>query len=210
MSTSVQAIDIKDFIAQHQQNEDLLVLDTRTPAAFIEGFIPGAIFISLNDQFEQIAAQLLPNDRIIIILADNGNEQESINRLTNAGFNNINGYISGGLDAWKENSWANDIVIEIEADELMMDIPFDENLMVIDVRNEEEFDADHLEGAENLPLSKLTDPGALSMIEDQHNVYILSQTGYRSLIAASFLKRQGLHNVRTVKGGWNAVKKLEK
>lgn len=210
MNTTVQPIEIKDFIAKHSQNEMLVIVDTRTPASFLEGFIPGSIFISLNETFEQIATQILPQDQELVVLADEGKESESISRLAKAGFNKIAGFISGGLDAWKENSWANDIVIEIEADELMMDIPFDENLMLVDVRNEDEFDADHLDGAENLPLSKLTDPGALSMIEDQHNVYILSQTGYRSLIAASFLKRQGLHNVRTVQGGWNEVKKLVK
>lgn len=211
MSTSsVQSIDIKDLIQKRAEQEKLVVLDTRSSSAFLEGFIPGSIFIGLSEQFEKIADTLLPHNQEIIILSEEGKEKESIERLINAGFENVSGFLAGGLNAWKENSWANDIVIEIEPDELMMDIPFDENLMIIDVRDEDEFDADHFEGAENLPLSKLADPGTISMIEDHHNVYILSQNGYRSLIAASILKREGLHNIRTVQGGWNEVKKLVK
>lgn len=211
MSTSsVQPIDIKDLIRKRNEQEKLAIVDTRSSSAFLEGFIPGSIFIGLTEQFEKIADKVLPRNQEIIILSEEGKEKETIERLINAGFENVSGFIAGGLNAWKENSWANDIVIEIEPDELMMDIPFDENLMIIDVRDEEEFDTDHFEGAENLPLSKLSDPGAISMIEDQHNVYILSQNGYRSLIAASILKREGLHNIRTVQGGWNEVKKLVK
>ena len=206
--SSVQPIDIKDLISKRSENDTLVILDSRSTSSFLEGFIPGSIFISLTEKFEVFAEKVLPRNEEIIILAEEGKEKESAERLIKAGFENISGFIEGGFNAWKENSWANDIVIEIEPDELMMDIPFDENLMVIDVRDEDEFDADHFEGAENLPLSKLSDPGAISMIEDQHNVYILSQNGYRSLIAASLLKREGLHNIRTVKGGWNEVKKI--
>lgn len=202
-----QAIDIKDLIRKRNEYDALIILDTRPPNNFSAGFIPGSIFISLSEKFEKYAQEILPQKQEIIVLAEAGKEKESIERLKNAGFDQITGFLSGGLDAWKENSWANDIVIEIEPDELIMDIPFDENLMIIDVRDEAEFDADHLDGAENLPLAKMTDPGAVSMIEDQHNVYIVSQSGYRSLIAASLLKRQGLHNVRTIQGGWNEVKK---
>jgi hydroxyacylglutathione hydrolase len=206
-SISVQSIDIKDLMLKRQHNETLSIVDTRSATSFLEGFIPGTIFISLHNDFENIASQILSKKEEIILLAEAGKEKESVERLIAAGFEQVTGFLSGGLDSWKKNNWANDIVIEIEADELMMDIPFDDNLMIIDVRDEEAYDADHFEGAENLPLVKLTDPGTMSMIEDHHNVYILSQTGYKSLIAASLLKRQGIHNIRTVQGGWNEVKK---
>lgn len=208
--SAFQPIDSKDLIRKRAENETIIILDTRPASAFLSGFIPGSVFISLTSSFEKVASQILPPNEEIIVLAEEEKEKESIDRLLNAGFDKVTGYLSGGLEAWKEDSWANDIVIEVEPDELMMDIPFDENLLVIDVREEAEFDADHLNEAESLPLSKLTDPGAMSMIEDQHNVYILSQTGYKSVVAASLLKRQGIHNIRTVQGGWNEVKKLVK
>lgn len=209
MNTSpVQSIDINDFLLKQEQNETLIIVDTRSATSFVDGFIPGAIFISLEDDFEKLAVQLLPKEEEIILLSEDGKEKESFDRLRAAGYENITGFLSGGIDVWKASSWANDIVIEVDADELMMDIPFDQHLLLIDVREETEFDKDHFEGAENLPLSKLTDPGTIAMIEDHHNVYIISQTGYRSLIAASLLKRQGLHNIRIVKGGWDEVKKI--
>ena len=52
-------------------------------------------------------------------------------RLARVGFNNVNGYVAGGFEAWKAAGEPIDMIINIEADELAMDIPFDENLVVL-------------------------------------------------------------------------------
>ena len=56
----------------------------------------------------------------------------------------------------------------------------------------------------------MTDPASMANIEDEHNVYVHCGGGYRSVIAASLLKRQGIHNLRNVIGGWSKIKELEK
>jgi rhodanese-related sulfurtransferase len=61
----------------------------------------------------------------------------------------------------------------------------------------------------NIPLSNLIDPGSMADLDDSHNMYIHCAGGYRSVIAASLIKRQGLHNVRNVLGGWGAIKELK-
>jgi rhodanese-related sulfurtransferase len=94
----------------------------------------------------------------------------------------------------------------VEPDELMMDMPFDENLVVVDVRRETEFADGHIKGAVNLPLSNLTDPGSMADIDDTDNLYIHCGSGYRSVFAASLMKRQGIHNLRNVIGGWDKIK----
>ena len=60
-------------------------------------------------------------------------------------------------------------------------------------------------GAQNIPLESLTDPGSMAYFEDIHNIYIHCAGGYRSVIACSLFKRQGLHNLRNVEGGWAAI-----
>lgn len=211
MSTStVYPIDIQTFLQKRQQNEDLLVIDTRPAADFCSGFIPESIYLGLTDDFEQLAKLVVPRKNEIVVISEEGSEEVSIRRLITAGFDNILGYLSGGIDAWREHNWAADLIIEVEPDELMMDLPFDTNLVVVDVRSEEAYDADHLENAESLPLSKLSDPGSIALIEDHHNVYVLSQSGFRSIIAVSLLKRQGIHNVRSVSGGWQELRNLIK
>ena len=102
------------------------------------------------------------------------------------------------------------MIINVEADELMMDIPFDKNLVVVDVRKPVEFAEGHLSDAINIPLNEMTDPGSMANIEDRHNLYVHCAGGYRSVIAASLLKRQGIHNLRNIPGGWDKIKEQQK
>jgi rhodanese-related sulfurtransferase len=102
------------------------------------------------------------------------------------------------------------MIIGIEADELAMDIPFDENLVVLDVRKPTEFADGHVKDALNIPLNDLSDPLNMAALEEDQNVYVHCQGGYRSVIAASLLKRQGFHNLRNVIGGWNKIKEQKK
>jgi rhodanese-related sulfurtransferase len=130
--------------------------------------------------------------------------------LARVGFEKIDGHLAGGFEAWKKAGEKADMIVEVEADELMMDKEFDENLIVLDVRKENEFAEGHLPGAMNLPLSEMIDPGTMANIEDGHNLYVHCAGGYRSVIACSLLKRQGIHNLRNIAGGWNAIKEQEK
>jgi len=102
------------------------------------------------------------------------------------------------------------MIINIEPDELAMDLPFDDNLVVIDVRKPNEFAEGHITGAINIPLSDMVDPGNMAQIQEDDNLYIHCSAGYRSVIASSLLKRQGIHNLRNVLYGWNRIKELEK
>ena len=103
-----------------------------------------------------------------------------------------------------------DMIINVEPDELAMDIPFDEKLVVVDVRKPTEFAEGHVKDALNLPLEEMTDLVNVSSFEETQNIYVHCQGGYRSLIASSLLKRQGLHNIRNIAGGWNKIKEESK
>ena len=92
----------------------------------------------------------------------------------------------------------------------MMDLPHDPNLVIVDVRKETEFDAGHLENAVNLPLQELTDIALLAQFEENQNLYIHCAGGYRSVIAASLFKKQGVDNLRNILGGWGKIKDEEK
>jgi len=187
-------------------DEDVIVLDTRDAAKFTDGFVPGSINIGLNGRFAEWAGSLLPFDKPILLVTDPGTERESLIRLARVGFDQMKGYLDGGFEIWKKADQPIDMVVNVEADELAMDLPFDDRIVVIDVRRETEFAEGHIKGATNIPVNKLTDPGSMVDIDDHDNVYIHCGHGYRSAIAASMLKRQGIHNIRNVLGGWNAIK----
>lgn len=190
--------------------EDTIILDTRPSAKFTEGFVPGSISIGLDGRFAEWAGSLLPFDVPMLLVAEPGKEEESIIRLARVGLDRVQGYLEGGYEAWKKSGEPSDMIINVEADELMMDLPFDPNLVVLDVRKPAEFAEGHLKDALNLPLNDLTDPGSMANIEEHQNLYVHCAGGYRSVIASSLLKRQGIHNLRNVAGGWGKIKEQEK
>lgn len=199
-------------VAQFKElvTDDTVILDTRPSGTFTQGFVPGSISIGLDGRFAEWAGSLLPFDVPMLLVAEPGKEKESIVRLARVGLDKVQGYLDGGYEAWKNSGEKSDLIIDVEADELMMDIPFDNNLLVVDVRKPTEYADGHLKDALNIPLNDLTDPGSMANIEERHNLYVHCAGGYRSVIAASLLKRQGIHNLRNVVGGWGKIKEQEK
>jgi len=185
---------------------EIILLDTRTASEFTEGFVPGSIFIGLDGRYAEWAGSLLPFNKTLLIIAGPGKEKESIVRLTRVGFSKFAGYLDGGFEAWKNSGERIDMIIGVEPDELAMDIPYDDKLVVIDVRREAEYADGHVVNAVNIPLNTFTDPASMADIEDNQNVYVHCASGYRSVVAASLLKRQGIHNLYNVLGGWNKIK----
>lgn len=208
LTNGMTALSVEAF--KERNTDNTVILDTRNATVFSQGFVPGSISIGLEGRFAEWAGDLLPFDAPILLVTDEGKEKETIIRLARVGFDKVNGYLKGGFDAWKNAGEPIDIIIDVEADELMMDIPHDEKLVVLDVRRNTEFVDGHLKNAINLPLSSLTDPGSMAALEDNLNHYVHCAGGYRSVIAASMLKRQGFHNLRNVLGGWNKIKEQKK
>jgi hydroxyacylglutathione hydrolase len=191
---------------KQKTDKDLIILDTRSVSEFSKGFVPGSVFIGLEGRFAEWAGSLLSFHQRILLVTEPGKEEETIIRLARVGFDNVEGYLKGGLEAWKNAGEIIDIIIEVDADELAMDIPFDDNLTVLDVRNENEFAEGHVKDAMNLPLSHMTDPAQIARLEENQNIYVHCGGGYRSMIASSLLKRQGYHNLRNIFGGWAKIK----
>lgn len=189
---------------------DAVILDTRHATVFTQEFIPGAIFVGLEGRFAEWAGSILPFDKELILITEAGKEKETVIRLARVGLDKVSGYLDGGFDAWKKAGEPTDMIIDVEADELAMDLPHDPNLVVVDVRRETEFADGHVKGALNKPLNELTDPGMMSDFEDHQNLYVHCAGGYRSVIAASLIKRQGIHNLRNVLGGWGKIKEQKK
>lgn len=208
LEKAIQPLSIDRF-KELSSKDNVIILDTRHSDIFTRGFIPNSISIGLNGRFAEWAGSLLPFNVPILLVAEAGQEKESIIRLARVGLDQVQGYLEGGFEAWQKAGEPIDLIIDVEADELLMDQRFDDNLIVVDVRKPAEFAEGHLKDALNLPLSDMTDPARLSNFEDHHNIYVHCAGGYRSVIAASLLKRQGIHNLRNVEGGWTQIKAQE-
>jgi hydroxyacylglutathione hydrolase len=209
LQNGLRPLSVDEFKKQTEEI-NTIILDTRTAAVFTQGFIPGSIFIGLEGRFAEWAGSLLPFTVPMLLITEPGKEKETIIRLARVGFDKVKGYLYGGFDAWNNAGQPIDMIIDVEADELMMDIPHDDKLVVLDVRRETEYADGHLKNAVNITLDNMTDPGVLADIEEDQNLYVHCAGGYRSVIASSLLKRQGIHNLRNVVGGWAKIKEQEK
>ncbi len=200
----MKALNVNEF--KKLMDENTIILDTREATTFTQGFVPGSVSIGLEGRFAEWAGSLLPFTTPMLLVTEPGKEKETIVRLARVGFDKVIGYLDGGFVAWKNAGEPIDLIIDVEADELMMDMPHDEKLIVLDVRRETEFADGHLKDAISLPLNDMTDPGRMANLEEDENIYVHCAGGYRSVIAASLLKRQGIHNLRNVLGGWGKIK----
>jgi len=207
LANGLKALTVASFKEQITTFEPV-ILDTRNATLFTQGFIPGAISIGLEGRFAEFAGTILPFDKAILLVCEPGTEKESIVRLARVGFENMIGHLAGGFDAWTKAGEPIDLIIDVEADELAMDIPFDPNMVIVDVRKTSEFDKGHIKEALTIPLDELTDPASMANFDDNQNIYIHCAGGYRSVIASSLIKRQGIHNIRNVVGGFKAISEL--
>lgn len=207
MERSLKPLSIKDF--SEKAAAGAVILDTRNANVFTEGFVPGSISIGLEGRFAEWAGSLLPFNQPMLLVTAAGQEEETIVRLARVGFDKVEGYLEGGYEAWQAAGEKIDLIISVDPDELAMDIPHDPNLVVVDVRKPAEYADGHIKNAINITLGEMTDPGTLADLDDHMNLYVHCQGGYRSVIACSIMKREGIHNLRNVNGGYGKMKDQE-
>lgn len=207
MTKGLNPLSITDF--KQKVKDGVWILDTRDSALFTEGFVPESVSIGLDGRFAEWAGIVLPFGQKLVLVTAEGKEEESITRLARIGFDTVEGYLNGSFEAWKNAGEPVDIIIDIDVDEFAMDLPHDLKLEVLDVRKETEFADGHIKGATNMPLSTFSDILTLAMVDHDRNLYVHCAGGYRSVIAASLLKRQGFHNLRNVLGGYAKIKEIK-
>lgn len=208
MMSSLQSIS-PDSLHPLLESSDITIFDTRPSAEFIRGFIPGAIGIGADGRYEQWAVENAVNSDKIVLVTSSGEENRVADRFLALGTREML-VLDGGFNAWQQSGLPLDMIIEVEADELAMDLPHDPQLVVVDLRNPAEFTESHVANAQNLPLAELTDLAAIANFEENQNLYLHCGGGQRSILAASLLKRQGIHNLRVVQGGFEAIRQQNK
>ncbi|MGB1450932.1 MAG: MBL fold metallo-hydrolase, partial [Marinirhabdus sp.] len=190
---------------EHMANQTgALVLDVRHQSEFVKGFIPSSVFIGIDGGFAPWVGTLVQDVAHPILLVVNENRvEETITRLSRVGFDNTLGYLKGGFKAWKNTGKAVDSLKSISAEEFKNGKDAT-NAHVFDVRKPGEFQEGHIATARHTPLAELNQ--RLAEFPNTGTSYIHCAGGYRSVIAASILKRRGIHNVVDVAGGIKAIR----
>jgi rhodanese-related sulfurtransferase len=180
-----------------------LILDTRPAAVFANGFIPNSISIGLEGNFAQMVGELIKDiNQEILLVTEEGKEEESIIRLSRVGYDHAIGYLKGGFNSWVDAGKETDQISRITANEFDKKYST-ENILVIDVRRKSEYDAQHVIGAINIPLHLINEH--LAEIPKDKPFVIHCAGGYRSIIAGSVLKQRGWDNFVDVIGGFKEI-----
>lgn len=184
---------------------DALMLDTRTPADYALGHIPQSINIGIKGDFAPwVGAVLGDVKQQLMLITDEGAEEEVVTRLARVGFDQVLGYLKGGISAWKDAGKQTDTVKRITASQFEHEFKLNES-MVIDVRRETEYAASHVDQAYSKPLAYINE--WVGNIDPKKHFYLHCAGGYRSMIAASILKARGFHHFSEIDGGFNAINK---
>lgn len=181
-----------------------MVLDVRNAGVFAKAFVPRAINIGLDGQFAPWVGALVADvKQPIALVVDEGREEEAVMRLARVGFDQVIGYLQGGVAAWQSAGKEVDSVERITAAQFATEVNVDEHI-VLDVRREGEFASEHIAHALNLPLDDIQD--WWYTVNAEQPTYIHCAGGYRSMTAASILKSRGIHDFKEVEGGYGAIR----
>jgi glyoxylase-like metal-dependent hydrolase (beta-lactamase superfamily II)/rhodanese-related sulfurtransferase len=180
-----------------------LILDTRNNGEFAREFIPQSVNIGLNGDFAPwVGAMIGDVKQAILLVTEPGKEEEAVTRLSRVGFDNILGYLNGGLASWKAENRETDSVDRITAAEFSKRFKAGESV-VVDVRKESEYEAEHVDGAYSKPLAYINE--WIRDINPSEHFFMHCAGGYRSMIAASILLARGYRNFTEVEGGFKAI-----
>lgn len=197
----IQALSARAFKAAWE-GEEALVIDTRHQDVFAQGFIPGSIFIGIDDNFAMWVGALITDlKQPILFISEPGREEEVVTRLARVGYDNAIGYLDGGFASWKKAGEEVDVLEEITATEFAK--LYNSSINLLDARRASEYNAEHIVGAQNFPLDFIN--RNMSQINRDRNYYVHCAGGYRSVIAASILKARGFEQVVNIKGGYKAL-----
>ncbi len=205
MEKTLKPLSLDEVLALGKSGAQLL--DVRDGIDFEGGHLRGTLNIALSGKYATWAGSMLAHDTPIVVIAEEGGEEEAVMRLGRIGFDNVAGYLDGGMTALAARDDMVERTERITAPALAEwlagrrpdagAIP-----IVVDVRSEAEHAGGHIAGALNIPLTHLDE--RIGEIPAGRPVAVHCEGGYRSAIAASLLQKLGRRDVHDMVGGYKA------
>jgi hydroxyacylglutathione hydrolase len=181
-----------------------VLIDLRDQVSFGTGHIPGALGIGAGTNLSTWASWVAPYDTPLLLVANNRQDAESaVRSLVRVGLDDVRGVIDGGVEAWSAAGGELERTPLIDPASLAARLGAGEqDLYVLDVRADDEWNSGHVPGAHHIMAGELA--GRLDEVPRNGTVAVICGTGYRSTVAASLLARAGRKNLLNVTGGMTA------
>ncbi|MCF8465709.1 MAG: MBL fold metallo-hydrolase [Flavobacteriales bacterium] len=201
MEKGTTPLSLSEF--KQQIEGGALVLDTRAPQTFTKGFVPNSLYIGIDGGFAVWLGTLVHDlNRPIVLVADAGREEEIVLRCSRVGYDNVVGFLKGGFETWKSAGEKVEFIESVSAETFASRIA---ERTILDVRKPGEFEAEHVEKAQTFPLDYIN--SKLDTLDKNKEYFVHCAGGYRSMIASSIMKANGINNVIDVAGGMGAILK---
>ncbi|HRV53539.1 MAG TPA: MBL fold metallo-hydrolase, partial [Bacteroidia bacterium] len=202
LNNGMRALTTDEFKTAAEET-GALILDSRNDKIFAKGFVPQSVNIGLGGDFAPWVGALIADvKQPLLLVTDAGKEEETVTRLSRVGFDHILGHLKGGFDAWKNAGLETDTVKRISPEEFASKVKPGTD-MIIDVRKETEYAAEHIEDAYSKPLAYINK--WIKDINPKEHFFMHCAGGYRSMIAASILQARGYRNFTEIESGFNAI-----
>jgi hydroxyacylglutathione hydrolase len=185
--------------------EGALILDTRDPQTFKDGYIPNSINIGINGGFAPwVGTLIVDSKQPIVLITEEGKEKEVVTRLSRVGYDNTLGFLARGIEAWTESGGELNKIESISTKEFGERL--NKSITVLDARKEGEYFSERLENenVKNFPLDFINEN--MNELDKNETYHIHCAGGYRSMIMSSILKSRGFKNVIDIAGGFKAIK----
>ena len=164
---------------------------------------PGSINLVLNNNFKEVAEHFIQKDQAIIVVADEGKEEQSIEILKKLKYSNIKGYLNNGISTWLLKDKPIDLVISIDDEELALEIKYGD-LVYYDIRSKEDFKISHIKSSKNISTDELI--ADIDLIDDLKTTCIYSNDGCESMSLISYFKTHKKHNFYHIKAGFDGIR----
>lgn len=197
---SLVPIDVATVV--HHANAGAQILDVRSGESYAALHMAGSVFIGLQGKYAHWAGCLLDPHEAVVLIANPGQEREAAMRLGRIGYDNVVGYLDGGLEALEGREDLLATVERVDAGGLRAELDSEHPPLLVDVRQPAEWQAGRIADAPNIPLTEFARRS--HEIPTERRVILQCQGGYRSLIAASLLERAGWTELVDMRGGYAA------
>ena len=178
----------------------LPLIDGRRRRAFAREHVPGALNIELDESFGTYVGWLLPfNKPLMLEIEDDAGRKEAVAQLIRIGYEQLLGYLDGGVEAWKRAGFATGSFEGISVDEMRRRWLRQERLALLDVRDAAEWESGHIPGAQHIHIGDLM--RHLHEIPQDIPVATICRSGHRASIAASIVAALGRETIAVQKGG---------
>lgn len=200
LTQTLKPLTVSNVLQMQQDGAQLL--DVRDAIDFEGAHLLGSLNIALRGKYATWCGTILGHDRPIVLIAEPGDETEAATRLGRIGFDNVAGYLAGGMQSLESRPDLLESIDRITAAALREQLDSESAPYIVDVRTAKEREAGQIAGSHHLPLNHLRE--RLDEIPADRTIVIHCEGGYRSAIAASLLAQAGRRNILDLVGGYKA------